>query len=281
MSKAFHEQRLFPDDLPLLLMRSKEIEFLAHWQNEIELLFVREGRQVLGINHQTFILEAGQAAFIAPNDIHYYHGPGTSLLEQNLVEPGQGECCMLFFPPDLISPLSTNRSMIWHPMKKEVFKEIYDLIKKLEQITSAQEPYFALQGRGILQILIATLFRQESALLHENALISPSDSDTQMPQVLTYLNSQFNRCISRDQIAEQFGFSPAHFSRVFKATTGLPFSVYLRQLRIQKACNLLQQSKLSVTEIALSCGFESIRTFNRAFRQYAGCQPTSLRLYKR
>ncbi len=280
MSKAFHEQRFLPKSLPLVIARSNGIEFLAHWQNEIELLFVRKGRQVIGINHQTFVLEAGQAAFIAPSDIHYYHCSGASLSEQNAVQATQNECYMLFFPPDLVSPLSAKRSLVWQAASEASCHERYALIKKLEHVTRTQEPYFALLGRGYLQILLAGLFQQESAFVQDNAYISLSGSENQMPQVLTYLNTQFSRSLSRDQIAEQFGISPAHFSRVFKSTTGLPFSVYLRQLRIQKAFEMLQHSKLSVTEIALGCGFESVRTFNRVFHQFAGCRPTSLRAYK-
>ena len=70
--------------------------------------------------------------------------------------------------------------------------------------------------------------------------------------------------------------SEAYFSRFFKKISGMTFSVYLNHIRVNKAIDLIQHRDMSMTEISMGCGFETIRTFNRVFRQITGYSPREL-----
>ena len=70
------------------------------------------------------------------------------------------------------------------------------------------------------------------------------------------------------------GFSEAYFSKFFKKIAGMTFSQYLNRVKVEEAVRLLRENKgLPVTEIAFRCGFNTIRNFNRIFKEVTGCTP--------
>ncbi|MGH2849861.1 MAG: helix-turn-helix domain-containing protein [Solirubrobacteraceae bacterium] len=71
-------------------------------------------------------------------------------------------------------------------------------------------------------------------------------------------------------IARLTHVSPAHFSRQFRATFGETPHRYLQRRRVERAMELLRETKLPVTEICFDVGFNSLGTFTRTFREIVG-----------
>jgi AraC-like DNA-binding protein len=71
--------------------------------------------------------------------------------------------------------------------------------------------------------------------------------------------------------------SPAHFSRTFRDTFGETPHRYLQRRRVERAMALLVQTDLSVTEICLDVGFNSLGTFSRTFSDVVGQSPSEFR----
>ena len=80
-----------------------------------------------------------------------------------------------------------------------------------------------------------------------------------------------------ESIASGLYISQSKLSRIFKKTTGVPFSEYLRGVRIKSACELLRGSELNNEEIAKECGFRDINTFYKAFETIVGRTPKKYR----
>ncbi len=80
--------------------------------------------------------------------------------------------------------------------------------------------------------------------------------------------------LSEIDVAEEFGFSQAHFSRIFKKITGKSFVTALTELRIRQAKALLTAKKQTVAEIAWQCGYQNQRYFLSVFKKKVGCTPT-------
>lgn len=72
-------------------------------------------------------------------------------------------------------------------------------------------------------------------------------------------------------------FSKFYFSRLFKQFTNVSFYKYVNQKRIEKAAEMLTEPNISITNVALSCGFESLSSFIRMFKIVKGCTPTEFR----
>jgi transcriptional regulator GlxA family with amidase domain len=79
------------------------------------------------------------------------------------------------------------------------------------------------------------------------------------------------------RLARVSGVSEAHFARSFKQAFGVPPHRYLLTRRIERATALLRDTDLSVTEIALQAGWESLGTFGRTFREITGESPVAVR----
>ncbi len=78
-------------------------------------------------------------------------------------------------------------------------------------------------------------------------------------------------------IAEQFQVSTKQVYRVVRELTGTGFSDYLEELRIRQAVKLLDETDVSVNDVAIKCGFNSVSTFYRAFKRVHGISPTAYR----
>ena len=83
--------------------------------------------------------------------------------------------------------------------------------------------------------------------------------------------------LTRDQVADVIHMSGSGFSRFFKARTGMTFQEFLSDVRVSRACELLGSTSLSITEIALDCGFSEMTTFNRTFKKFRDTTPTQYR----
>lgn len=71
--------------------------------------------------------------------------------------------------------------------------------------------------------------------------------------------------------------SPAYFSHIFHAQTGKTFKNWLNSVRIERACRLLEDTKLSVLEISLECGFHNLSHFGKIFKDATNMTPTQYR----
>ena len=104
-----------------------------------------------------------------------------------------------------------------------------------------------------------------------------SEITQKMIGVCSYLSQNCTENISLDDAADYAGFSRYHFSRLFKEFTGLSYVEFITKERLNRACELLANATLSITDVALMSGFASISTFNRCFLKYRKDTPSSFR----
>lgn len=93
-----------------------------------------------------------------------------------------------------------------------------------------------------------------------------------------YLCSNFTECaVKLSDLADRCNFSVGYFSLLFRKSVGLSFTEYLTILRIEKARQLLETTKMSVQQVSNSCGFTAVSYFTRYFGQKAHCSPKEWR----
>ena len=83
------------------------------------------------------------------------------------------------------------------------------------------------------------------------------------------------------ELGRRVGCSPFYLSRTFSQELGVTIPQYLRQLRMERAAELLRSGKFNVTEAALEVGYSSLSHFSQAFCQTMGCCPNLYPLLKR
>jgi AraC family transcriptional regulator len=90
---------------------------------------------------------------------------------------------------------------------------------------------------------------------------------------IALLRANLAKPISLGELGRHVGCSPFHLSRTFSLTTGMTIPQYLRQLRLERAAELLRSGHYNVTEAALDVGYSSLSHFTAAFREMFGCCP--------
>ena len=108
-------------------------------------------------------------------------------------------------------------------------------------------------------------------LLEQN--YSHSSYSTLVKNCVDYIDFHFAEEITLHSLAERFAVSDSYLSRLFKQETGTVVIDYLNRARVKESLFLLKRNELSITEIALRCGFSSSTYFSRVFRKIQGMTP--------
>ena len=85
--------------------------------------------------------------------------------------------------------------------------------------------------------------------------------------VVRYIMRNFRQPLSLEHIAKELGVSKYHLSHVFSARLHTSFREYVNALRLDCARDLLAATELSMLEVSMESGFDSLRTFNRVFQE--------------
>jgi AraC-like DNA-binding protein len=130
--------------------------------------------------------------------------------------------------------------------------------------------------------IIGTMSRatQTRSLTSASYLPDPSGfMATDINEALAYINCHLTEQFSETDLAAISGRSPSAFSRSFRRHTGIALVQYVNRLRINLACQLLMnESKLSITDICFEVGFNNISNFNRQFLALKGMPPSRFRI---
>ena len=92
-----------------------------------------------------------------------------------------------------------------------------------------------------------------------------------------FIREQGDERLSLQRVALAVKISPNYLSEKFKKVTGENFVAYINRGRTEKACELLRNPSLRVSEIAFAVGFQSLSQFNRVFKRLKGVSPKGLR----
>ncbi|MCK5155954.1 MAG: helix-turn-helix transcriptional regulator [Spirochaetales bacterium] len=96
-------------------------------------------------------------------------------------------------------------------------------------------------------------------------------------RVQKYVYSDLGKAVTTTIVAKELGISESNLHKQFKKAIGISPGKYLREVKINYACSILEARKLSVTETAAHCGFDSVYSFSRTFKKVTGFSPSQFR----
>lgn len=92
-------------------------------------------------------------------------------------------------------------------------------------------------------------------------------------RILRYVAQNYRENISLAGMAKELGYEAHYLSRYFHSRIPMHFSRFVNYYRVSMATELLNDTELSITDVAMQSGFQSIRSFNRVYREMTGHTP--------
>lgn len=228
--------------------------FVAHLHRRYEAAWLLEGELMLTVDGREHLLHAGDAALILPDQIHAYHSADHSLV------------WVFVFSSDLIP--DANALLTGHTLSSCVFHPDRALTDyALPRLAGVQAASLGI--RACLTALCADCIEGSS-------LLPRPEQETSSPahRLLQYTSLHFRENVTLRSAAELLGYDASYLSRCFHRMTGMNFRQFLNACRIDYALSLIRSGSVSMTDAALESGFQSVRTFNRAFIEHTGRAPT-------
>jgi YesN/AraC family two-component response regulator len=139
-----------------------------------------------------------------------------------------------------------------------------------EDVRRLDSPKVILQTKGVLSDL-ESVAEMQRVLTGSSSI--PQATGILVKQASAYIQQNFTRSFSLDELSETIGVSKSYLSRIFKMEMGISLWDYLNRFRNQKAKELLLITDDRITEIAAEVGYEDVGYFSRVFREITGCSP--------
>lgn len=131
---------------------------------------------------------------------------------------------------------------------------------------SPQSPY--------LSPLLELLLREAQEILEETPCAERAGkAKATFTTACDYIENNWNKELSRTTVAAAVGIQPGHLSRLFAQYANQSFPAYVRQFKLDYACELLKEPKFNVSDVAAHCGFSNVHLFIRVFKQTYGVTP--------
>lgn len=176
---------------------------------------------------------------------------------------------------------------------RSAFREIAEQTAKL--LDQSLEVIKTLHALDQPQLIIGKINTDETvALLHVNASFTawiarflnmmrrylpdkPQDIDPRISKLCAYMQANLDKKLMLPDLAQYLYISESHLRLLFRKTMGIAPTDYLRELRLQRAKDLLVNTPYSLKEIAELSGFQTLNHFSRMFRSYESISATEYR----
>ncbi|MBD0382845.1 AraC family transcriptional regulator [Paenibacillus sedimenti] len=160
-------------------------------------------------------------------------------------------------------------------------------IKHLRENNVSTARIFA--GRGNIYAALASIdtldeleeyLREFYGEIVQYLVRTPDGANNYGERIITYINEHYRDEIVFEEMAKEIGISYSYMRKIVYERTGMSLIDYLNQLRIEKAKQLLVDSKLTIAQIAIEVGYYNVQSFNRFFRKFEGMPPSSYKAAK-
>lgn len=241
--------------------RYRSLHNLPHWHLESELIYVEKGNVIVSDDRKIYHLSAGDSIFLAGGDIHYIQSEPDSVLSLSL------------FNSALIKDLLDN----YRPAEAKLCGKypIPDTFRALSMELKNQDLFYESKLCELITGLMIDIFRGEPLIPYTPA--ARRSSIQAYKNLLDKIHIEYEY-ITFSDAAAFMGLSEPYFSKFFRKISGMTFSRYLNIVKLEHAIELLKHNPthMSITEIAAKCGFDTIRHFNRVFKDICGMSPRQL-----
>lgn len=258
-----------------------EAEVPWHWHDELEILIVETGTAHVSVNGTDYTVRQGEGFFINTGALHgawgeeaepcylrsvVFHprlvgGSVDSIIWQKYLEPLLSDPC---------------RSCVHFANAQEWERTASKAIQEAWQVCVSEAEGFELETRERLSRLIFLLAKYGPTAEKRPSEKTLRDGE-RIKAMLQYIQKHYNGELTLAKIAESAAVSENECLRCFRSMIGCTPIQYVKQVRIQKAAELLASTDQKISDIGAECGFQEMSYFAKTFRELKGCTPGEFR----
>lgn len=233
---------------------------LPHFHSSVEIIYVTDGELKITLNGQVYLVRKNNFLIIPSYFIHSYATDHYS------------SAYILIVPLDSIPSYKNTLS------KKTFATLLVENIPCEEELHHCLDALCNISGKinsALETVLKGYVYVILGLLINHVGLIDKKDTKmiSLAQEILIYLQENYLHPQKLSDIAEHFGYSSSRFSHIFNEFFDCKLIEYINGLRCRHALELLRENNTTITDIALASGFDSTRTFYRAFQKCFGCTP--------
>ena len=274
--KAKHGEQMFPLQKYITNLHEGYPAVTAHWHDEAEFTLITEGSAIYQIQLETYKVTAGDFIFIPPGVLHSitripgctFHSE-TYVFHMHFLGMGTADICAVRY----LTPLSTQKLIptFCFPQLHPLYEDLSKLFSEISRTYAIATPGYELLLKADFLKLIALIIPHCEAAAPQPQL--QTEHTAKLKTVLVSIGQHYAAELSIADLARLCYFSEYHFMRFFKKYVGMSCLDYIKNLRLEKAAELLEQGASSTLDVSLSVGFRNLSYFHREFKKKYGVTP--------
>ena len=227
----------------------ENFNYPLHLHQSFELIYLEDGEMTVTVNNTPYRLQKNETLFLFPNQIHS-------------IQSTHSKHTLFIFSPHIIQSFFMEKNGKLPKNNRLILPEHY--VQMLKEVSQESSTY---QIKGLLY-LICDLFDKQAQYYD-----SMSTQENAFSKILLYIENNFKRPCSINDIAKNTLYTPEYISRMFKKNIGISCKYYITARRLSYATYLLTKTETTCLSCALESGFNSLRSFNRNFKNYLNVSP--------
>lgn len=269
-------------DLIKVMCWSDDVSVETHKHEFIEIAFIAYGSCIHTYHGTDVKLIPGDVFVITPHEEHSYKISSKTVIYNCLFyTEALGEDwnklrnIKSIFDLLIVEPfyrLESGRQEILHLEPAEA-ASLETLLKRMLEEQEKKHSDFEVLQKSNLISLLCLLGRVWEKQFSESKILYSGKRDL-LVEALRFIENNTSNGLKVEEIAARAYLSPNYFRKVFKEVTGLTPIEYINKIRISKACKLLNERNITVSQVAETVGINDLNYFSRLFKSLAGCTPS-------
>lgn len=240
-----------------------DLSYFQHLHYHIELVVMESGECEVIVDGKSAVIRGGDIFLTFPNQMHSY-----KTIQRE-------EYSIVIISPDIIPEFQKlfitgrpNENIIRGAAER---KDIKNLIRGMSDTFYSDEPYKESILRGYITAFFGKILPMFDLVTIKTPELNALDT------IMNYCVNNADKPLSLSLLEKELHISKYYISHIMHDKLGVGFNDYINSLRISNACIYLLRTNMTITEISDAVGFNSIRTFNRAFVKQMNVSPSAYR----
>lgn len=255
---------------------NKAEDYPTHRHSCLEIAIPLAGSYTYVFEDRTIALKEKEILFVPPDMLHKISGTREGI---RFIFLFKIDFLKSFFDYPDFEELIREPLIVNNETYPEIYNRVYARFMEISNLyffytSSVKETPIFSQLLGIISLLTNNNCTDSMAV---------PDNDKQreiyikLRSLLEWLSIHYTESVTMEEAANYIGYSKFHFARIFKEYTCMTFYDYQTTLKLKSVVEKLSDSELSISEIALSSGFNNLTSLSRNFEKHYGCSPSQYR----